>query len=150
MKNHVALLIAAGVLAGANVPQPARAQSAADVFRKYDLFGTWATNCAMPSSRENSYTVYRPLGADQVQREVRFGDGRATGIIDTAKEVKPNEILMSFMTSQISNRAISTVRIEGGRMRTYRSTSVAGELFVSDGRNTHTNVETEWVSKCKS
>jgi hypothetical protein len=49
----------------------ANAQSVADLFRKHDLFGTWAVYCSQPSGIDpvipNVYVVYRLLDADRVE-----------------------------------------------------------------------------------
>jgi hypothetical protein len=135
-------------LASAVLALPAAAEPAGDLFHKHGLFGTWAVNCAAPSSVLNPHVVYRLVNGDRVQRQISVEPGKIVELstIDAAAESGPTELIIFWQTEEggITNR----IQLGEGWIRVLESTRSDGEKLVVKGRRVRDDMEAPRFARC--
>jgi hypothetical protein len=143
--GSIALGLAAAIVV--SVPAAFAQASVKAVFEKHDLLGTFASDCAKPAAKDNSYFVNRLLDAEHVQRDRMSGPSTRDFalIIDKTTESKPNEVTVSgTIDGQPAN---SVWRLEQTRMLQLEATE-AGKKTIGGGRDLATGKEMPWLNKC--
>ncbi len=124
------------------------AASAADVFHRLGLFGTWAVHCATPPSIANPYVIYRLSDGNRVQRQISVAPGKIVELstIAAASEAGQTELIISWQTSQggITNRIL----LGNGWMQVQDSTRDNGEKLFVKGRRVRDNAEAPRFVRC--
>jgi hypothetical protein len=146
---RITLLVVGWVTAVAALPVAAAA-SAADIFHKHGLFGTWAVDCARPPSIANPHVVYRLIDGNRVQRQTSVEAGRILDLstIETAAEAGASELIISWQTGEggITNK----IRLGDGWMQVVESTRSNGQRLVVNGRRVRDNSEAPRFTRCSA
>lgn len=150
----IGLGMAAAVSTG--VPIAFGQTSVKAIFEKYNLLGTFASNCSEPANKANTYYVYRAIDTGHVQRDVMSNTTTrdVVFIIDKATELGPNKLAFSGTVARESAGQAadgasgeSVYRVEGRRVRALEG-AVEGKKTISGGYFTRTGNETPWLTKC--
>jgi hypothetical protein len=135
----------------------AQAASVEEIFKKYNLLGTFAQDCTKPptvqtppNGPQNWWFVNRLIDANHVQRDFMEGPTTRTFVImiDNAMELKPNEIRVTGIrdgTITVDN----VWHIEQNRTRTWEGIGdTKGK--VADGKYVQTGRDIPWLTRCGS
>ncbi len=121
------------------------------VFKRHDLLGVFAFNCASEPSAINNRQVNRVIDPNHVQVDTM--DSRttiqATVIVDRAEEVWPSDLLMYFSLGATTQRGRMLVKLNGNRMRIAELIADGGGVLVTGGRTKKDGKETPWIGKCQ-
>jgi len=119
------------------------------IFTRHGLFGTWAIDCTKPASPANPFAVYRPLGANLVQKRESIVPGATfdVGVAETMVESARDELVIKWRTVQ-EGRITNRVRLRSGQMQLFESTRDNGEKLSADGRRLRDNSENPWFNRC--
>jgi hypothetical protein len=117
---------------------------------KHGMLGTWSVECSKLTSPGKAYSVYRLLGEDRVQREVITDTGTLAGVIESAVEVSPNELLITWLWDI---REVVRLRVDGNRWRNLEVTRngtklVAGGIGTANSDQPGKNAP--WASQCQA
>jgi hypothetical protein len=84
------------------------------VLEKYGILGTWSVDCSNLASPRKAYSVYRLHDENQVQRDVITGTEQQAGIVESAVEVGPNELMITWLWE---TREVVRLHVDGNRLR---------------------------------
>jgi hypothetical protein len=126
----------------------AQSGSAAAIFEKYNLLGTFALDCSKPASQNNGYFVNRALDAGRVQRDfMQSPTARAWYVIvDQARETGPNQIFLSG-TRDNGQPTDGTWRVGPKRVQQWEAT-LNGRKVIADGKAVNTGRALPPLNKC--
>jgi len=146
VKSIVLAIAAAAFIIPAT--SPARAATVKEVFEKYNLVGTLASDCSKPADAKTPYLTNRLIDADHVELDKMVGptSRQSATIVDKATESKPNELTLSATIDD--KRYDLVVQVEHGRMRAMESTRATGQKDIAGGRFTAGGAETPWYGRC--
>src|SRR5580704_3325417 len=100
----------------------ADAATVKEIFEKYNLLGTLASDCAKPADAKSPYLMNRVIDADHVELDKMVGptSRESATIVDRIMDAKPNELTLSATIGD--QRYDIHVQVQGGRVRTTEST----------------------------
>jgi len=127
----------------------AHAASVKEIFEKYKLLGTFSYDCTKPADKKNFYYVNRLLDADHVQRDEMDGptNRRRVIMLNTAEELKPNEIKLSGSIVDGASSLIGIWHIEPNRMLQWESTQ-DGKPIIRNGEFLATQYKMPFLNRC--
>ena len=145
--KSIALAVAAAAVI-ISAASSAQAATVKDIFEKYDLLGTFASDCSKPADAKTPYLTNCPIDADHVELDKMVGptSRQSATIVDKATELKPNELALSGTIDD--QRYDLVVQVEPGRIRTMESTRTTGQKDIAGGRHTAGGAETPWYGRC--
>ena len=129
---------------------PARAEdSAAAIFRRFGLDGTWSADCSRPASADNPHVSWRLTQAGSVTHNVTF-DGSTYGPAGEIYDASIlNDGLIQFtLGGSGSISFIVTVEKSGEKMRTLRSVSTAGRVYYDEGMDLGSGKPSIFYERC--
>ena len=145
----VAIAVLVAVLCLAAAP-PAFAQSNIDVATKWGLLGTWKVDCAKPTSRTNTESVY-VVRDGVIYHDRNYGDGRDTSPVQlaTLKPAGVLELTVQFIALKQTRQYLFT-KAADGRKRAMSNRNVnTDEYTVRDGKFTANGNPTPWQTRCR-
>jgi hypothetical protein len=126
----------------------ADAATVKEIFEKYNLLGTLASDCAKPADAKSPYLMNRVIDADHVELDKMVGptSRESATIVDRIMDAKPNELTLSATIGD--QRYDIHVQVQGGRVRTTESTRADGQKVIAGGHFTDGGGETPWYGRC--
>ncbi len=128
--------------------------TAADVFRQFDLFGTWAVDCGRPASPQNPYVsdILQDTGA--VVEEHHLGPNYAVNHyhVMSATRLSAGQVALEVVFrpgSEASQQQKLVMSVGHGRRRTLFNQPQDGEVRVKDGVALAAGLRTPTLRKCQ-
>lgn len=131
---------------------PVSAENAVELLLQYGLIGMRAINCAKPPGIDNPYTVFRIEPDGTIKWDLVGERSRviATVTIVAVEELEKNYVRISQAGAPGENVRIEyDVRVDGNRVRAFRSVGGDGRTYIEAGRLTANSKETPWLIKCQ-
>jgi hypothetical protein len=127
--------------------------TAAEVFRQFGLFGTWAVDCGRPASPENPYVSDILQGAGAVVEEHHLGPNYAVNrySILSAARLSAKQVALEVIFqpgSEAAQRQKLIMRVSDGQRRTLFNQPQGGAVRVKDGVALPAGVKTPTLRKC--
>jgi tetratricopeptide (TPR) repeat protein len=132
---------------------PAASGQGGDVrqlLEKFGIIGTWSRDCSNLASSSAEYSVYQVLDDDRVQRDTIQRAVRQAGIVASAVEAGPNEIIITWLWD---SREVVRLHLDGNR---WRQTEVAtnGVKIIEGGIHTANSGQpgknSPWANRCQA
>jgi hypothetical protein len=142
------------LFACASVAYPAGAASVGDEFRAFDLFGTWASDCAAKPSPGNPHVSITEASAGLVLESHDLGEHYAKNYysILSATKMSPMELSVEVIFrsgTEIRERQTLVFRVRGGTRRTMFNQTEGGPVRVRGGIAIERGIRTPVLHKCK-
>jgi len=134
-----------------SAPQPAHAQSPADVAAQWGLLGHWRHDCNAPPSRPGNVDLEYIVKGNQLVHVITFGNGTSqTAPITAAKIRADNSIdITVYFPARSATRQNVFQKTPDGRLRTLVSRDVnTDDYFVRDGKYTSNGKPFVLNSRC--
>jgi len=128
--------------------------TAADVFRQFNLFGTWAVDCGRPASPQNPYVSDILEDTDAVVEEHHLGPTYAVNHyrVLAAARLSARQLALEVVFrpgSEASQQQKLVMNVRNGRRRTLFNQPEGGEVRVKDGVALAAGVKTPTLRKCR-
>ena len=132
---------------------PAGVAPADDVFRSFDLFGTWATDCGRPASPDNPYVNITTPAAGLVLENNDVGPGYAANrysVLSARRLSKSRlEVTVIFRPgAEGEERQMLIFAVRNGTRRTIYNRVEGGAVRVRNGIVLSLGVKTPVLRKC--
>jgi len=132
--------------------QAAQQPSAATLYQEFDLFGSWAPNCAAAPSLDNPHVTVAANGLHVLERD-DFGSGYETNRYDivAAKRMDRDRLAVDVWFAQAGaapQRQLIIIRIEKHTRRTMFTGTADGPPRVKDGIAVAAGKPTPVLNKC--
>jgi hypothetical protein len=131
-------------------PCLARAQSVQEAMEKFNLPGTWATDCAKPADASNFYAYYAVSAADQGTLTYDGGEGykKNSYVIHDAKLLGSVKIELEEETLSDHSFLDLILAKSHGQIRVVSSRRSDGTILIEDGKFQPEGAPTQWYSRC--
>jgi hypothetical protein len=143
-----AVLVLGSMLA---LPPLARAQSPRDVLRDFGLLGTWATDCARPSDKDNFYAIYAGMPNGKVRRTYYNTPDRKTpyNVYTVSRATRLPADQLSYRQEGEDHDKIDVILLkDGNKYKIWSSVKDDGTVLVKDGKFPNSGDESTWQTKC--
>ena len=132
---------------------PAGAPPVDDVFRSFDLFGTWATDCGRPASPDNPYVNITTPAAGLVLENNEVGPGYAANrysVLSARRLSKSRlEVTVIFRPGAVGEeRQLLIFAVRNGTRRTIYNRVEGGAVRVRNGIVLSLGIKTPVLRKC--
>jgi hypothetical protein len=143
----VRLSVLASALALASM---AHAENPAETAAAWGLMGTWAADCRLPPSENNTYLSYVAASGGRLTHERDAGIRRdVADVVRTTLAVGGIDLVVYFPAAA-QTRQLTIAKSPDGRLRVLADAFVnTNEFAVRDGKVGGTGEDTPWQSKCR-
>jgi tetratricopeptide (TPR) repeat protein len=121
---------------------------ARQALEKFGMFGTWSADCDKGTAPGARYSLYRALEDLRVQRDVFNNNQLQPGIVESAVETGPNELVVAWLWDWKE-----VVRLQVGQNRwrnldlTQNGTKAIADGVYSENGN---KLQTTWANRCQA
>ena len=128
--------------------------STEEVFRQFDLFGTWAVDCGRPASPQNPYVSDVLQDAGAVVEEHHLGANYAVNRykVLSAERLSATQVSLEVVFqpgTEAAQRQKLIMRVSDGERRTLFNQPLGGDVRVKDGIALAAGVKTPTLKKCQ-
>lgn len=128
---------------------PAHANADGETMRTLGLLGTWAFDCAKPSGDDNAHIVYEVAANGGPTEHITMGSLDRVSALAAVEKLEDGKVQWVQDDNDGQGKLTIVNLVEPSRLKTWRSATATGEVFISDGRFANGG-EAPWFYRCEA
>ncbi len=128
---------------------PAHANADGETMRALGLLGTWAFDCATPSSDDNAHIVYEVAANGGPTEHIKMGELDRVSALAAVEKLEDGKVQWVQDDNDGKGKLTIVNLVEPSRLKTWRSATATGEILISDGRFANGG-EAPWFYRCEA